>query len=100
VYSSIAILLVYAVPFVCALVPRAFLYVVASGLVLAAAEWVLAYHGSLVENGGDWSGGGELLGFTGVLACLLLGVWVGLALLGRYVGRLRRKIGRQSAQDS
>jgi len=89
--SSIAILLLYVVPFVvCALMPRSLWYIVAAGAILAGTEWGLAYHDNLIENGGDWHGGWNLLAFTGVFAVLLFGLWVALALLGLVLGRAAR----------
>jgi hypothetical protein len=55
-----------------------------------AVQWALAYDASLVENGGEWSGGSEPLFITGLFASLYFSISVLRALIGRYVGLTRR----------
>ena len=79
--SVVTLGLLVVPPLLCAVRPHAFRYVVALGIVYASAEWALAYRSSLVEHGGDWTSGGELLAFTGFFAMLFFALWVGLAVL-------------------
>ena len=75
----------------CAVRPQTVRYVVALGIAYAAIEWALAYRSNLAEHGGDWSGGGELLGVTGLLALVFFALWLDAAFLGWAVGRTLRE---------
>lgn len=77
----------------CALRPRAVRYVVALGIAYAATEWAVAYRSNLVEHGGDWSEGGELLAVTGLLALIFFALWLSAAFVGWALGR---KLGRSA----
>lgn len=94
VLESVVILGLLVVPLVlCTVRPRTLRYVVALGIVYAAVGWALAYRSSLVEHGGDWTGGAELLAFTGFFALIFYGLWFTAALVGWALGR---RLGRNA----
>jgi Zn-dependent protease with chaperone function len=92
VLQSVVILGLLVVPLVlCAVRPRVLRYVIALGIAYAGAEWALAYRSNLVEHGGDWTAGSELLAVTGFFALIFFALWFSAALAGWALGRKLRR---------